>query len=73
MRTLGGEVARGHWRWSAVDWSPIEPFAVGGVAVLVRWTAVGPAAKALGLIVRCRTGGVSHNPVAVWWGSLQLP
>jgi hypothetical protein len=28
MRTLGGEVVRGRWRWSAVGHSPMEPFAV---------------------------------------------
>src|SRR5262245_40111416 len=41
MRTLGSEVARGRWGWSAIGRSPTEPLAAGGVAVLVRCTALG--------------------------------
>src|SRR5262249_28439353 len=49
MRTLGGKVARGRWRWSAVGRSPTESLAVGGVAVLSRCTASGPGGEACGL------------------------
>jgi hypothetical protein len=49
MRTLGAEVARGRWRRSVVGRSPMEPLAVGGVAVLARCTAAGPAGEAMGL------------------------
>ena len=52
MRTPGAEVVRGRWRWSVIGRSLMEPFAVGGVAVLAHCTASGPAGGAIALSVR---------------------
>ena len=48
MRTLGAELVRGRWSRSAIGRSPMKPLGVGGVAVLPRCTACGPAGKARG-------------------------
>jgi hypothetical protein len=45
MRTPGAEVVRGRWRRSVVGRSSMEPLEVGGVAVLVRCMASGPAGE----------------------------
>jgi hypothetical protein len=45
MRTLGAEVVRSCWRWSVIGRIPTEPLAVGGVAVLSRCMASGPAGE----------------------------
>jgi hypothetical protein len=54
MRTLGAEVVRGRWGWSAVGGRLTKPFVVGGVAVLVCCTALGPAGLAARLWPRIK-------------------
>src|SRR5690348_8319803 len=49
MRAPGDKLARGRWRRSAVGGQSDGAVAVGGVAVLSRCTASGPAGEASGL------------------------